>query len=264
MMPSGGEDGFVPDPQEIAIVGLAVGVVYGLFGVGSAFATPLLAAIGVPGLAAVVAPLPALLPGSAAGAWTYARKGRVDTAMARRAVAGGAPAAVVGSLLSPHIGGTALVLASGLVLLVVGARILRPRAVGDDHALRRAGRRHNAGLVIGVAAAVGFTAGLLANGGGFLLVPLFIVFFGLAVPEATGTSLAVALALTLPTFVTHLAMGDVAWSVTLPFGVGMVPGTVAGSRLATRLPADRLRAPLGLLLVAFAAWFLTRELGLVG
>ena len=95
-------------------------------------------------------------------------------------------------------------------------------------------------------------------------MPLFIVFFGLAVPEATGTSLVVALALTVPTLVTHLAMGDVAWAVTVPFTVGMVPGTVAGSRLATHLPADRLRGPLGLLVVGFAAWFLTRELGLLG
>ena len=263
-MPGIGCNVLVPNPQEIATVGLAIGVLYGLFGVGSAFATPLLAAIGVPGLAAVVAPLPALLPGSAAGAWAYAREGRVDTTTARRAVAGGAPAAIAGSLLSQHVGGTVLVLASGLVLLVVGARLLRPGAADEDGEVRAASRRDDARLVIGVAAAVGFTAGLLANGGGFLLVPLFIVFFGLAVPEATGTSLTVALALTVPTFVTHLLMGDVAWAVTLPFTVGLVPGTVAGSRLAAHLPAEHLRVPLGLLIVAFASWFLTRELGLLG
>ncbi len=42
------------------------------------FATPVLAVLGVPGLAAVVAPLPALLPGSAVGAWRYSRQDRVD------------------------------------------------------------------------------------------------------------------------------------------------------------------------------------------
>jgi uncharacterized membrane protein YuzA (DUF378 family) len=48
----------VPSPEAIAAVGIAIGLLYGLFGVGSAFATPLLAAIGVPGLAAVVSPSP--------------------------------------------------------------------------------------------------------------------------------------------------------------------------------------------------------------
>ena len=61
----------MPSSPTITAVGVAIGVLYGLFGVGSAFATPVLAAIGVPGLAAVVCPLPALLPSSAAGAVTY-------------------------------------------------------------------------------------------------------------------------------------------------------------------------------------------------
>ena len=100
-------------------------------------------------------------------------------------------------------------------------------------------------LVIVLAAVVGFSAGLLANGGGFLLVPLFIVFFGLQMPEATGTSLIVAGALTVPTLVTHAAVGDITWAVSLPFTLGLVPGTLAGSRLATHLPADRLRVPFG-------------------
>ena len=78
------------------------------------------------------------------------------------------------------------------MLLVVGTRLLKTGAADEDGEVRATSRRDNARLVIGVAAAVGFTAGLLANGGGFLLVPLFIVFFGLAVPEATGTSLTVA------------------------------------------------------------------------
>jgi len=43
-----------------------IGVLFGLFGVGgSSFATPALGLLGVPGLVAVAAPLPAAIPGMA-------------------------------------------------------------------------------------------------------------------------------------------------------------------------------------------------------
>lgn len=244
----------MPSTPTITVVGIAIGLLYGLFGVGSAFATPVLAAIGVPSLAAVVCPLPALLPGSAAGAVTYARNGLIDRRFARWAVLGAAPAAVVGASLSRVVGGEALVVASGVVLLLVGLRVLHP-APASPHA---ADRRSNRTLVLGVAAAVGLAAGLLANGGGFLLVPILIVFFGLETPEAAGTSLAVSAAVTVPTLVTHAVIGDIVWAVTLPFTLGIVPGTVLGARLAGRLPTNRLRTAFGVLVVAFALWFLLR------
>ena len=112
----------------ILVAGGGVGVLYGLFGVGSAFATPVLALLGVQGLAAVVAPLPGLLPGSAAGAWSYSRRGKVDWSVARRTIVGGVPASIVGALTSRWIGGTVLLALSGIVLLAVGVRVLRPAA----------------------------------------------------------------------------------------------------------------------------------------
>lgn len=253
--PTGGVPHLLP---EILAAGAVVGMIYGIFGVGSAFATPVLAVLGVPGLAAVVAPLPALLPGSAVGAWQYSRQDRVDWVVARWALLGGAPAAVLGALASQWVGGGPLIVASGVMLVLVGLRILRPVSV--DGAARAAGRREKAPLVIGLAAVVGFTAGLLANGGGFLLVPLFLVLLGFELSEATGTSLVVAAALTVPTLVTHLFLGDIVWPVTLGFAAGFIPGAAAGARVARGLPQERLRPAFGVLLVAFAVWFLGRNL----
>jgi uncharacterized membrane protein YfcA len=246
----------MPSSPTITAVGVAIGVLYGLFGVGSAFATPVLAAIGVPGLAAVVCPLPALLPSSAAGAVTYARNGLVDRNFARWAVLGAAPAAVLGAVSTRFVATDVLVVASGVVLLLVGLRVLRPAPFDPATAARTAARRADPRLVVGVAAAVGLLAGLLANGGGFLLVPTLIVFFGLETPEASGTSLAVSAAVTVPTLLTHAVVGDIVWAVALPFTLGIVPGTIVGARLAARLPTGGLRTAFGALVVAFATWFL--------
>ncbi len=242
----------------ISLVGLGVGALYGLFGVGAAFATPVLALIGVPGMAAVVGPLPALLPGSVAGAWSYARHDKVDWRMARTSLAGAVPAAIVGSIIGHRLGGPLLVVASGALLGVIGLRVLRP--LGNDPARRAAAaaRRDRLGLVLVAAAGAGFLAGLLANGGGFLLVPLFLLAFGLDMNEATGTSLVVAAGLTVPTLATHALVGDVDWAVAAAFSIGMIPGVVAGSRLARHLPTVRLQRAFGVLLVVFSVWFLIR------
>ncbi len=128
----------------------------------------------------------------------------------------------------------------------------------------RVARRERLVLVCGLGAAVGFAAGLLSNGGGFLLVPLFLLALGLTLPEATATSLVVATVLTVPTVVTHGLMGDIDWAVALPFAVGLVPAAVVGARCAPRLRVDRLQAAFGLLLVAVGGWFLYRQVRALG
>lgn len=242
----------------LVVAGLAVGSIYGTFGVGSAFATPVLSLLGLSGMAAVVGPLPALLPGSAAGAWSYSRGGKVDWTVARRSISGALPAAVAGAATSHVVGGSVLLVLSGVVLLVVGIRILRPAAPGPS--ARAHERRGSIAFVIGAAVLIGFVSGLLANGGGFLLVPLFLLALGLDMNEAAGTSMVVAVALTVPTLATHMAMGDIDWSVAVAFGAGLVPGAALGGRVAQMLPTERLQRCFGMLLVGFAAWFLARQL----
>jgi len=220
--------------------------------------------LGVSGLAAVATPLPGLLPGSATGAWSHRRHGHVDWVVARRTMIGAVPAAVLGSLTARWVGGPVLLVLSGAVLLLVGLRIVLPSRRRDgavDAAERAAARRASRGFVIAVAALVGFSAGLLANGGGFLLVPFFLLILGLDMREAAGTSLTVAFVLTMPTLVTHTILGDVDWVLAAIFAAGLVPGVWLGTRLSRRMPTERLRLGFGIVMMAFAAWFLTRQLG---
>ena len=90
----------------------------------------------------------------------------------------------------------------------------------------------------------------------FLLVPLFIVGFGLAAGEAAGTSLLVVGVLTIPTLVTHWALGHIDWTVALAFGLGLLPGSQAGASWSGRIPPDVARRVLGAVLLLFAATFL--------
>jgi uncharacterized protein len=246
-------------PVEIALAGLGVGVVFGMFGAGgSAFATPVLALMGVPGVLAVASPLPAMLPASVTGARRYVRAGKLDRRVATLAIAGGVPGTVLGALASGPLGGARLLVLSGVMLLVVGARVLLPDPV--DHAVKAAARRNQTALVLAASFGVGILTGLLANGGGFLLVPLFIVVFGLTTGEAAGTSMVAVGVLTIPTLMVHWALGDIDWPVAIAFAVGLVPGSLAGAQLALHIPAPTARRAFGLLLVGFALFFLASQL----
>lgn len=238
----------------IGAAGALVGLLFGVFGVGgSSFATPVLALLGVHGVVAVASPLPATLPAALAGAWGYLRRRECHCRVAAWSIAGGLPATVGGALLSGVVGGRVLLVASGVVLAIVGVRVLRP--LSDDQRAAGVSRRRPA-VVVTAAAGVGLLTGMLANGGGFLLVPLYLLVLGLGMRQAAATSLPVIAALTVPTLVAHWALGHIDWPVAGAFAAGAVPGALAGGRLAARLAGPAVRKGFGLVLVSFAAYFI--------
>ena len=80
--------------------------------------------------------------------------------------------------------------------------------------------------------ATGVFTGLLANGGGFLIVPVYLLLFGLGMRQAAGTSLLVITVLAVPTLITHWALGHIDWLLAAQFTAGQVPGSAAGSQFA--------------------------------
>lgn len=246
-------------PVRFVLAGVGVGAVFGIFGAGgSAFATPILALLGVPGLAAVASPLPAMVPAALGGGRRYLRAGNLDRRVAALSVLGGAPGTIIGSLASDVVGGPILLVLSGVLLLVIGVRLLMPDAT--DAAERAAERRERRCAVIASTFVVGLLTGLLANGGGFLLVPLFMLVLGMSAAEAAGTSMVVVAVLTLPTVISHIALGHVNWTVAGGFALGMIPAAQVGAAVSQRIPTRAARWAFGLLLVGFSIWFLIDRL----
>jgi uncharacterized membrane protein YfcA len=248
--------------QWIAFVaaGLGVGVAFGVFGAGgSAFATPVLALMGVPPVVAVASPLPAMLPASLVGAREYLRAGLLDRRTATLVVLGGVPAVVLGAALSQVVGGAVLLALSGGLLFAVGVRMVVPSP--DGARARGAARRDRPVLVLALAAGASFLAGLLATGGGFLLVPIFVLALGLTAARAAGTSLVTAAALTIPTIAAHWLLGDIDWAVAGAFALGLVPASMVGARIGRNLPERVVRPAFGIVLTLFAVCFLILQFG---
>lgn len=239
----------------ISLAGFLIGGLMGFFGVGgSSVATPLLSLLGVPGLAAVASPLAATIPSAVMGAIPYVRRREARPKAAGWTLLGAVPATIVGASLSGRVGGSALVLASGIVLVAVGIRVVLP--IADSS--REAGeyRRMQRPVLVAVAAAVGLFTGLLANGGAFLLMPMYLLIFGLRMRQAVGTSLLVVAGLSIPTLVAHWWLGHIDWGVSLALFAGQVPGSAVGSRLSTRITGSGVaRRTFGIFLMAFGVAF---------
>lgn len=239
---------------EIALVGVGVGFLAGLFGKGgSAVATPILAAIGVPPIVAVAAPLPATIPGTLAAARPYAKLRMIDGEVLRWSLLVGVPATVAGAVATHWISGSFLVTATDVVVAALGVRfLLKPG--GNTEVVRELSYRRT--RMAGVAFLVGILAGLLANSGGFLLAPLFIAVLKMPVKESFGTSLIVASALAIPGTVVHQLLGHIDWAVVGAYAAGSIVMAPVGAKVALRTDAGKLERIYGGVLAVLGITFL--------
>lgn len=243
----------MPSPFLVIPCAFLVGVSYGVVGVGGAvLGTPVLALLGVPGITAVATPLAPTIPAALGAGFTYRRRGEVDRHVAVLSITAALPAVVVGALLSDVVGGTVLLIVSGVVLGVVGVRLI---AVRTDTVGTEAAQEPRTATTVGWSAAAGLFTGLLANGGTFVFIPLFVLVLRLGYRRSVGTSLVVAATLSVPAVLTHALLGHVDWWLALWFGVGLIPGAWLGSHLAPRFRESSLQLVLGWLLLTFAVVF---------
>jgi len=239
----------------VLLVGAGVGFLGGLFGKGgSAIATPMLAAMGIPPVIAVAAPLPATIPGTLAAARRYRRADLIDGDVLRWVMVAGLPATVLGALATRWIDAALLVKATDVLVLGLGLRLLLGAASDEDGTGPEL--IHPRGKAIGIAVVVGLAAGLLANSGGVLLAPLYLAVLRLPVKASLGTSLAASALLAIPGTIVHAALGHINWVVVLAFAVGSVPLSSVGAKVALRADAHRLQRVFGAALVLLGGTFL--------
>lgn len=230
------------------LAGALIGALTGLFGVGgSSIATPILSLLGVPPIIAIATPLPSTVPSASVAVIPYVRAKEARPRAAAFTILGGMPAAILGAYLSKWVGGETLLILSGAALVAVGVRVIQ----GVDPEMRGRGnlRRRNRVMLVAVAAGIGFLTGLLANGGGFLLVPAYMLLFGLRMRQAAGTSLLVVIVLAIPTLLVHWSLGHIDWAVAGAFALGAVPAAFFAGRFAHVVEGPQIRRAFG--------WFLT-------
>ncbi|MFI4981097.1 MAG: sulfite exporter TauE/SafE family protein [Nevskiales bacterium] len=246
---------------------MVIGFLSGLFGVGgSSISTPALRVfLHTPQLIALGSPLPVAIPTAIVGGFIYQRAGLVHWQVVRWVVAAAVPGVIVGSLLTLWVPADWLMYLVAGTVIIVGIQLFRqaiPAPTGSPDGVRESSMWLNAPRlpVILVSLFIGLASGLLANGGGFLLVPAFVLIFGARVREAAATSLPCVALMAVPGTATHAALGHIDWRLALELTVGVMPATYLGVFLSLKFRSVRMRRPFGVFLAAFGLYFLIREL----
>jgi len=116
-----------------------------------------------------------------------------------------------------------------------------------------------AGLIIAVGAATGVLSGMFGVGGGFVIVPALVLFSGMDIRVAIGTSLMVIALVSLSGITSYLVAGRMIDSgITGLFILGGVSGMLLGSRLGRRLSGSTLQRVFAVAIVTVATFVIIK------
>jgi uncharacterized protein len=246
--------------------GLLVGFVLGLVGGGgSILAVPLMVyLVGVrsPHLAIGTSAL-AVAANALTGLAHHVRLGTVKWRCAGMFALAGVIGAFAGSTAGKAVDGQKLLFLFALVMLFVGAMMLRGRRrVGEPGAECN---RENAAKVLGFGLGTGVFSGFFGIGGGFLIVPGLVASTGMPIINAIGSSLVAVAAFGLTTALNYARSGLVDWILAGAFIAGGAAGGLLGARIAHRLSGveGRLTTLFAVLIFVVAGYMLWKSAGVV-
>lgn len=101
--------------------------------------------------------------------------------------------------------------------------------------------------------------GLVGAGGGFLVVPALALLGGLPMSVAVGTSLVVIAMKSFAGLAGYLTTVQLDWGITLGVTAAAIVGTLAGSKLAGRIPEAALRKAFGWFVLAMGTFVLIQQ-----
>ena len=207
--------------------GILIGAVLGYVGAGgSMLAIPIF--IYVFGLTPVVATTASLLVvfvGAASGAIPKLRRNEILVKEALTIWAIGLVTNLTGAYYLPRIPENILLTGFSIVLITAGVSMLIPAPTQSSE------RKVSPLALIGISLIIGALTGLFGIGGGFLAIPILILFYNVAPVRAAGTSLFIITINTLTGFFAHFRhWSEVNW---------LYPGIIAlvaflVSRIASR------------------------------
>lgn len=266
------------------LFGLIVGFALGLTGGGGGvFAVPLLVyGLGVAPREAVGISLAAVGGTALSGVIPRLRRGDVEIRTGIFFAISGMVGAPLGTVLASLIPESLLLVLFAFLMLVVAWRMWRKSqnpglasGVSSDEGEEKrdlsACQRNEDGtlrltsrcarLLIGVGLGTGILSGMFGVGGGFVIVPALVLFSGMQIHRAVGTSLFVIVLISASGVVSHMVRGN---SVSLEtagyFMVGGIAGMFLGGLVAGRLKGPVLQKVFAWAIVFVAVFTLVKSL----
>ncbi len=226
----------------IGVMGLILGL---LGGGGSILTVPILVyVLGMEAHSAIVVSLVLVGATALVGALLHQRHCQLAWKQGLLFVAFGAPLNFIGANVSSRVPAGMLLVLFGLLMGVAGAAMLVKRAerknLPDGRSIWPA---------VASGATVGFLAGFLGVGGGFMIVPSLVLFLQMPIKTATGTSLLVITANSCVALFGHRHALNPGGLLLLELVPPALIATYVGVWLAQKLSAHQLREIFGVFVI---------------
>lgn len=240
------------DPGALALAllfgaGLVAGFVNVVAGGGSLLTLPVLLFAGLPAPVANASNRIGLVAQNIVASGTFARGGRLPLGLSLRLAIPALPGAVLGAWLAVDIDERLFRLVLAGVMVVVLVAILR----GAGQA-REARPGTPAWVLAASFFAMGFYAGFLQAGLGFLLIAALTGLVGLGLVESNAVKVTVVLVLQLAALAFFQSRGTVDWTAGGCLAAGMLLGGGAGARWQMAVDPLWVRRALVVLTLLFA------------
>jgi uncharacterized membrane protein YfcA len=154
------------------------------------------------------------------------------------------------SLIVPRLSEQFIKSGFALVLIIAGISMLIKPVVGSE-------RKVPLIWLLLISLAIGTMTGLFGVGGGFLAIPILVLFFKNSAAKAAGTSLLIIVLNSIIAFISHQAIwSQVNWKIPLVMAVSAVIIARLASIKASTLDARVLKRAFAYLLLAISAFTL--------
>lgn len=239
-----------------ALIGLSLGLIGGG---GSIITVPVLVyVLGVEPHEAVGMSLAVVGGTSLIGSILHHRRGNLQMKTGLTFGVSGILGAFAGSPLTKLLSPSALLMTFALLMLFIAVLMLRrkPAAESEIDELREKPILWKA-LLVGFG--VGVLTGFLGVGGGFLIVPALVMFGGLGMKDAIGTSLFVIFLNCIAGLIGHASRNNFDWSLTAQVTALAVAGTILGTLLSHRVAANKLQKDFAVFILAVAVFLMAKN-----
>lgn len=230
------------------IAGGAIGAVLGFVGAGGAMlSVPILMyGFGFSAKSATTAALAIVFLAAASGAIPKARKGQILYRDALVIVGLGLVTNFGFATIADDLSDSFISTGFAAVLILAGLSMLRS-PIFSEHT------RMPISVLIVISLVIGSITGLFGIGGGFLAIPVLVLFFGTPPAIAAGTSLLIIALNSLISFLGHHALWEsVEWHIPIFIGASAVVIAQFASHYSSKTPQDKLRKAFAYLLLAIS------------
>ncbi|BAZ45902.1 hypothetical protein NIES4102_29300 [Chondrocystis sp. NIES-4102] len=252
----------------IKIVGyflaLCIGLSLGLIGGGGAvLAVPILIYVmGVTPKVAIATSLAVVGIVSVVGIIPHWRQGNVNFKIATFF----APSAMIGAYLGAQITKLAFITETiqlvcfGLVMVITSVLMIRKDAKSSEG--QKVVHSNYLGKWLAIpllGLGIGIITGFVGVGGGFMIVPALVLFGGIAMKQAIGTSLLIIAFNSVTGFIGYLDQVNLNWDLVISFAITASLGTLIGAYLTRFIDAKNLQKGFGYFVLAVAIFVLIKR-----